>query len=212
MATYTRPNLLYYWCRACNLPHGFYFSRRTPADPFDDPASCPNCGAKEGEISKTPEGQEMRWPSGNPLYLVRRMDGHREVAEWRRQKAVQDRELPYKAPVGQYVQVSMRFIDQVSMKLSHLDLHVLLVLLRFTNNTGHQFQGWTAPLSQSTIGTYVMPPGRQSPVRRETINESLKRLHETRVQVWNQASQEFEDKALVEIISSHPKRFKVNMP
>ena len=216
-AARNRPNLQYFWCRACNPDDrgglkGFYFSRRAPADPFNDPAPCPNCGALENAISKDKDGNEMRWPgSGRPLYDVMKLSGHREIAEWKRQRAVQDRKLPYNAPAEQYLKIPFRFIDAYSMKLRHLDLHVLIILMRLVNHGG-QTPGWTPPFSQRTIATYCMPPGRSSPINRETIQDSLERLHNTQVEIWNAATEQFITRPLVEIMHSHPKRFKVNMP
>jgi len=202
----------YYHCHKCGGDSGFFFRRREPTDTFNDPAVCPNCGTSSNEFPVDDKGVQLRWPHNNaPLFHIKRLTGHSEIAFWKRGYFNQERKLPNKAPVGQYFKVSFRLMQLYSGQLTHLDLHLLLLLLLYQDNRPGS-DGWTPPLSQQTLGVYAQPPGRSTPMRRETINESIYRLHRLIVDVWNPVKQTFEKKPLLDIIESHPKRFKVNMP
>ena len=202
MAKYTKPNLEYYYCNACS----FAFRRRTPLDPFNDPVLCPNCNETEKQLER--EGEKCVNVHGNPIPTIAHCEGHVQIAKWKRLYAVQERQLPYVAAPEQWFKVKSRLVDLVMMHLSALDWKILCYLLRMSDTE----KGWTMPISQQTIGTVIMGPGRKTPVKRDVVRESLNKMCELWIEQWDPITKDFRSVKLIERSLGNPSRFKVNQP
>lgn len=220
MPKYTRPHYQRYICNNPTCNH--VWKIRTPDDPFHHVAQCPNCGGREDEGVSGRDGKPIYRPEGlfdgegklkldlenKILPAVDLVDGHLAHSRWKKLFAKQERELPYNAPLNQHVRISTRFIDKVSMKLSHLELRLIILFLRFTDGNS----GWTPPLSQGTLGIYCMGRGRDEPVDDNTIRKAVKTMNEIMVDCYDAANDRTIPRRLVEVTASFPRKFRVNLP
>jgi len=197
------PNKEYWACRAC----GWTWFRRTPDDPFEDLAECPNCHQDE-RADLTRDGEPVVSIKGEIKKSLYQARGHLEISKWKRIHAQQERALPFNAPPGQHVRLTMRLIDQVFMKVTALEWKVICYLIRMQDSK----TGWTWPISQQTLCYHLMGRNNEKPLDRSAIKKALDNLNETWVLVWNDITKSHDQRRLLEMTASRPSRFKVNQP
>ena len=187
-------NKEYFLCQCCREP----FWRREP-DPelpqvaADNPATCPACGAREGETIKDPEtGKEVISPAGNPLVAIWRIRNSGQKESWNKAWAKNRRQLPIRTAQGQHVRLPATFIRDTWPLLTMVQRTLIVILALLTDSKA----GYAA-VGTRTLAMYCKPVNRNGPLDNRTIREALRGMEQIRVSIYRESTQTTEDAALL---------------
>jgi len=200
----------YYLCQVCGEP----FWRRQP-DPRliqangDDPASCPACGAREGDTIKDPEtGKDILTATGNPLQAVWRIRNSSQREAWNKAWAKSRRQLPVRTAHGQHVKMPANFIRDVWPALTMVQRSLVVILALLTDaKTGF------AAVGTRTLALYCKPVNRSGPLDNRTVREALRGMETINIKIYRESTQTTEDVPILtsQKIGRSPTRYWLRM-
>lgn len=188
-------NKEYFLCQTCGEP----FWRREPDPRYlqaagDDPATCPACGAKEGDFIINPEtGKPMLTAAGNPMLAVFKIKHSVQREAWNKQWAQRRKQLPIRTAQGQHVRVPANFIRDTFPQLTMVQRSLVIVLALLTDS-----KAGFAAVGTRTLAMYCKPVNRSGPLDNRTIREALRGMEEIKVKVWRESSQATEEVPLLQ--------------